>query len=300
MSINHRERKILLDPQVLALELGASVRVECPWCGVDDGFVVWRDDNGLFYKDWRVSCGVKGFIPSDPANFFKKSVRKSEPKADKFQYDTVFLTETQVDYLSDKFNLTYTQIAEAGWKWCPTLQRVIMPIFNVHGWTIGIECRYYPDLKVAPPRGTKKYGIDRKVVTVMWDKTQPRLYWPKPFKFGGRHAVLVEDMVSAIRVNTQTPCVAMLGTDLNYEAVSELMDSFDCLTICLDAGREEKKKAQYIKNQYSLLFDKITVAEVPQDPKYLSDEQIHKLIMEPSFGRKENTSKRSGESECIS
>lgn len=279
MAISNLEQQIKTIPEVLSLNVGDTYRGKCPACGHDNGFVVTRIVEGLLYCDHRVRCNLKGFIGSTPMNFSTfKDYNTFTPQ--EFYYDTWELTTEQLHFFR-KYYLSLLQIIQAQWSWCDDLQRIVMPLFDIHGRDFGNCCRYYYELeeheiKFKNEFSAKKY--DKKTKAVMnFFANEVKLYYPYNFNSNADKVYLVEDIISAIRVNDIThSCLALLGTHLDFKKLERLQDKR--IIFCLDEDATDK--AYGFKKKYNLLFNKgIEVRELKKDPKDMTNTQIKQYVV---------------------
>ena len=260
------------------LDIGETIRsAQCPFCFKQSGdFAVTKVEDGLLYKCFRVACDSKGFIPSNLGEWNNRRftpvnsiVRKSEEYP--FESHIITLSEYQILYLQNKFNLTNEEIILNKIKWCDKTERIIYPILSQSGNTKGYVSRYYKELS------NKKY-----------DGVKSRTYWINrssnycnvSFPYGNNYDVdnifvLVEDIISSIRVARHVQCVALLSNSIPTNA----MRFFSGKNIVIVLDNDATAHALRIKQRYSLFFNSCQVISIDKDPKNMgNDELIHKII----------------------
>ena len=87
--------------------------------------------------------------------------------------------------------------------------------------------------------------------------------------------VLVEDIISSIRVARHVQCVALLSNSIPTNA----MRFFSGKNIVIVLDNDATAHALRIKQRYSLFFNSCQVISIDKDPKNMgNDELIHKII----------------------
>ena len=150
-----------------------------------------------------------------------------------------------------------------------------MEICDYRGYRIGHVLRYYPELSPRSPlRGPKaiSYWENRRVPLLHfeWHSEEESDSW-----------VVVEDIVSAKRVAKYKNCIALLGTHLNDDSVSFLIDmGIKNIYIALD--QDAWSVAYKLKEKYSLFFRNfsvITWSNTRKDPKDQTEEQLKAWLL---------------------
>lgn len=140
-----------------------------------------------------------------------------------------------------------------------TLDRVILPIYNEEGSLIWYQCR-------ALQQGQKpKYlqpARDRSKIMfrVIKDKRDTQ------------SAIIVEDILSAIRVGAHANTYSLLGTKITTEQAS-YFSKYQEVTTWLDPDRAGRDGAYKIRRTLGLITDTKNIV-TSTDPKDLSDKQI--------------------------
>lgn len=104
------------------------------------------------------------------------------------------------------------------------------------------------------------------------DKQEPKYYTAGKKdlfiskQFQTQYVVLVEDMLSAIRVGELASCIGLMGTSLDDKKALTIASKYDMILIWMDgdkAGREASKK---LKKKLELLADVVEI-KTDRDPK---------------------------------
>lgn len=225
------------------LAAGESRRIVCPSCHRPERTcAVTRCGTGLLYHCFRASCPAKGFIPSIGSALVGQP-GKRKPKSNPYSRELVSLPAHVVERIQCMYELSSAQLGREGWMWNAETGRVVMPIKDFYGRTLGHNARHWEDVAGFPCEGPK-------AIT----------YWDSPdcgkYHFagsGGGPLVLVEDMVSATVLSDYVDCVAMLGTNLTLPLVRAALDAgYDTAVLSLDA--DAAAKAIKVAMQCSLYF----------------------------------------------
>ena len=247
------------------LEVGETSRTTCPFCHAkEQSFTITRVAAGLIYNCYRASCPSKaGFEPT--IGVPRKSKRKvKEFKPREFNYALEELPENIYEMFYSKYDISRDLLDENEVLWSPVLERVAIPIRNYLGYVCGMVARTFED----NPQGAKAISY--------WFNDTPKVYYPNNMNFSGGEVSVVEDPISAMKLNEFTPTAALLGTHMSEEMVFELRKRGRNLNILLDADTWKDQtgsndqfvpKATKLKNKYNLYFNKINTPVLEQDIK---------------------------------
>lgn len=179
-----------------------------------------------------------------------------------FDEPTEALTKSQIKFFEKKYNLTEEEIARAGFLWAPERKAVWQPIRAPDGHYRGCVLRRYQDKTIWTYKANET-------------SREPLLAWYKgPKGFDDNNVVLVEDIISAIKLSRYWNTAAINSTHLSPEAVLELVQWSGKQYILLDkdatwAAIEQSRRWK------SLLH--MQVVECELDPKYWTDDQLKRL-----------------------
>jgi len=103
----------------------------------------------------------------------------------------------------------------------------------------------------------------------------------KIFKQISATCVIVEDLISALKISTITPSFCLFGTTLKQEHEIQLAKDFSDIIIWLDYDKYKKaiETSRLIRN----LGVRCWVATTPKDPKYYNYEEIKQHIDKASY-----------------
>ena len=158
------------------------------------------------------------------------------------------------------YHFTDKLMEENSIMWSPLWERVIIPSF-VGGQIIGFDAR---SLK---PHQTKylSFGTKKKVIS-MGEKFQTPI-------------VIVEDMLSAMRVGQQFRTVCARGTHVTIESLSEVISKLDTkanfqFIIWFDGDTPGIVASDKLLPRLNW-FGRTVSLSTPKDPKCYSDKEIH-------------------------
>lgn len=238
--------------------VGASIylnHVECP-AGEDTRKRLWiiRSDKG--YNGYCHHCGGKGFSRSTSSLFkqdttgFETSQRAVEIPISNNQLPDDYRTQIPPEGLLWLFSydISTEEIKKYEMGWSQELGMIIFPL-KVANVILGWQ--------------------GRDPITKKYKNSGPGLVF-KAYSRNRGKVVLVEDIVSAIKVNRIMSCIALLGTNLKNLDISG-----DNFIIWLDY--DVRDKAQKMANELSL-WGKVKVIVTKKDPKYYSTDEIEDIL----------------------
>lgn len=270
-------KEILDTLKMMALSLGqyeSTYREICPFCGSNAGadrgsFSITRDPRGIVWHCFRAKCGAHGFVPVGAVSGsldYVKTKPEYEPKH--FYRDLELLPGHIRDLLYARFAVTSREADLNGFKWCQEMQRVYMPIYNWLGENTGAVARDYT--------GVEK----KKAILYHWrPSTHSAGHWPRcdvSSVAQHRPLVLVEDIVSSIRVARHCPAVALIGTEPSVELIKHLTTRYTKVVLALDPDAYGRSMKHW--RTYGLYFDEFKPIKLLADPKDMSHEELKEVM----------------------
>lgn len=281
-----RKASAALEIQQLAADLaiGEDGRFVCPNCGGgstnERSLSIFRKrPHNAGYTCWRASCdlgsGMVSLIHDDKkilngynknTNVKKKSIavpgKPLSPKARK--------------WLKRHFNLTDELLAYAGVSEHGSDGRIIYVIFGPRRHRRGCVLRAYKHLY----KGHREFCTIPKALNVVDDPKHPSTSW----YYRGRHVrkqtntlVIVEDIVSALRLNPYTDSLALCGTIFSAARQMEVKRAnYDRIYLALD--NDATRTASKIVKNCKLTLPKLKVKFLPKDVKDMGEDELKAFI----------------------
>ncbi len=253
------------------LQIGETTRdAQCPFCLKQNGdFAVTRVENGLLFRCFRVACDSKGFVPYNMGKWYLSSSHSSrkDTNLEHYPFESFItkLNDLQINYLKNKFNLTIEELILNKIKWCSKTERIIYPILSSNGDIKGYVSRYYKELS------NKNYdGVKSRTYWVNRDNNYYNVSFPYCENDNDKLIILVEDIVSSIRIARHLPSIALLSNSIPTNAMKFLSGKDVVIVLDDDATAQALK----IKQKYSLFFSSCRVIPVEEDPKNMSEKDL--------------------------
>lgn len=253
-----------------------SVRINhvSPICkGSSDSLKITRtDDDRVYAKCYR--CGGFGSMAGRMAavGSLAKRLHTSHaaiPREVKLPSDmTQEFMEFPVKVRSHmhKCGITQPHIYRYGMGWSEKWERFIFPVYRGSDLE-GFQAKYFG--KEEAPKYITRY------------KTSGDLYqvFPSRSPTDDKLCVVVEDMLSAVRVAEQYNSVCMFGTEMSDKCLEQIVNDYERAVIWTDYDNftVRKKGAQIRRRLTSLGIDAKILASVV-DPKHYSDSEIQGYV----------------------
>ena len=236
----------------------------CPNCGS-------RDNLGR-YNDGSAYCFGCGYQERPQGverlkTFLKEKIEKFKVDTLDFPEDFELAIPDKARVWLDKYGITQHEISFYKIGYSPLRELLIFPIKDVDGEIIMWQGRYFGNNSDYPKYITK----GSKDFVLVYDSLA------KEKKFSSDTVVLVEDLISAIRVSRVLPCCAILGATIPLQLTTRLSKTFKQAIIWLDDDKwsEGCKQAMNL----SIVFENGTqVRHSLLDPKCYSQDQIKTIL----------------------
>lgn len=228
----------------------------CPNCGSKDNLGVYDDAS-----TWCWGC--RHYTP--PTTEMRlKSMHKR--KATQRGYTSVTLPEDATKYLPEhakrwlaKYDLTNEEISGCQVLYSFEKDLLIFPIYSGDGTLLMWQGRYFGDNEKHPKYLT--YGA-KDVLHILGPDTDT--------------IVVVEDLVSAVKVARVTTVTPLWGSSIGLELATRLSKRFKHLVLWLDMDKaSESLKMAY---KHSVIFQSTRSVVTPLDPKEYSDGEIRGFL----------------------
>ncbi|AAM28363.1 DNA primase [Vibrio phage VpV262] len=256
-----------------------SDHLVCPCCrGGDSGersLLVWCHADGLAYRCYRVKCGLSGKIGQ--SGYRPVSTKMRKPKCHTRQLHPEPLPNDVLDWYLDYFWWADAKMLRVnGVLWDETTERILYPIKSMTGTHEGYLARRYDDLVLDKSnfQGGKAKAYYNSLPT---DYKMTCMMTPLKAQFD-EWVVVVEDYPSAMRINTEIPCVALSGTSIQDATLMELVRAGK-RKVCFVLDADATSKAASMVYNYGLHFEHLTFVPLfDADPKDMEDEDFDDLV----------------------
>lgn len=283
-SIAHKT-SALLEIQQIASELpnGGETRVVCPHCGGGSSnerslSIKRHKQFNANYTCWRATCDL-GFgnvsLRGDGKSLYNSKMAPKDVKPSKEGTRSSPLTERHARYLKRYYGLTDALLAYGQVKSTNREGRIIFAIFSPDRKKRGKTVRVYKELlqsyakPITIPKCLNEMASD-KAVSQSW------YYKGRELRKKTDTLIVVEDIVSALRINPYYDSVALLGTVFNSAKQREIrMQNYKNVFMCLDKDAT-RTSAKYAKTA-GVNVPGLKVKFLEKDIKNMSDSELEEF-----------------------
>lgn len=229
----------------------------CPQCGSRDNLGHW-DDGSLYCWGCHYYKPPKGGVFRKPTASKKVSEAIKYPLPDDCGTD---FSEDAVKWLG-KYGVSIPVAISNGIRYVARNKQLVFQVLGPDGDLLWWQARNL-DANRAESRKYFNGGDPTDISPIYGEST-------------GRRLVLVEDIVSAIRVGAVCPSMPLVGSYLPRQKLVRLARLYSSLWVWLDSNKF--KEAQEIVKQVQMLGLESRAIYTELDPKCYSDEQIKEIL----------------------
>ncbi len=257
------------------LPLGHKTRTDCPKCGEGTNTNAMMVSHSLkSYNGFCFACDHKPFEMKGKQTLEElkelkrinnESLQRTDAKRielpDDFTRDIplegrLWLYSNGItNRLSRQYNIGYSE----------RLRRVVLPVYDSKGTLIWFQCRALltgQKPKYLQPSGDKSSMVFQSKQTSTTPTTS--------------EVVIVEDIMSAIRVGEVYNTVSLLGTKADTAQIN-FLSKFDKVITWLDSDKAGKRGSAAIRQSLSILTETRDI-RTRSDPKQYSRNQIEEIL----------------------
>lgn len=257
-------------------EPGKTVnRHHCKTGSGNDRMYITRSEDGSTILAFCHHCNQRGVYNCRPMEARKSARRNKESfvTSTRTGARTIRLPKDFTRNLADfsargvmwlkQYDITDEEIDTYGIGYSASMNRIILPIYQ-DGKLAMFQARRLDDKE------------ENKYLTF---KAEPAQFLVTNADYC-HHLVVVEDMLSAIKVGRVCSATALLGTGMSESRVNFLRKNFSIAHIWLDDDNREVRKAQLVlKNKFELYFKEVSlITKVGKDPKCLNTKEIKSVL----------------------
>jgi hypothetical protein len=237
-----------------------------------------RDGNNLgVYSDGHCHCWSCGYYQhADPTRAVR---RLSQSETSKEELDgrpdsgvvlpsdaDTYIPAVGRDWLG-LYSITTFEIISNRIMWSEYWQQLIFPYFDKYNNLLGWQGRNFNKTRV------NSEGRTVKVPRWYSQGDMKKIYHIMPFADEYERIVVVEDIVSAIKVSRHAPCMPLFGSQVGLERFVRLSKLCGRVSLWLDY---DKRTEALLESRRSLVPCDVIITEL--DPKEYDDEKIRGFL----------------------
>lgn len=252
-----------------ALEQGSRIRTQCSdGCGSDNSQLISHSPKGFSRHCFR--CRANQFVPHGV---------RSIQDIHRHRLEREHARELQVELPSDysiripekhmlwffKYGISHEDAAKHHLGWSEKHNRIVLPVYNRRHELQAIQMRAvgaWQDPKYLNPTGP---NVARALLEVQKTGTEDRV-------------VIVEDILSAIKVGKVHNSVSILGTNLTESRSFSIRERYTSAIVWMDGDKAGKRGQRAAIHKLLMLGMQVKQIRTPCDPKTYSLEDIRLFI----------------------
>ena len=226
----------------------------CDNCGSSDARAIYSDGSEYCFScHWTKKASVSGYVvpkytTDDQPLSLPDGLTKEFP-------------EVAVNWLA-KYEITLAEIIKHDIYWEPYRQQLVFVYKDNAGLVRCIQARNFSK------EAKQKY----------YNQGSPKAVLPiVKYKEGSNKLVIVEDMVSAVKIARQRDAMPLLGSYLPVDKLMRLQRLYSKITVWLD--HDKFKEAYEIMDKFKWLGISSNLVLTSKDPKEYTNEQIYKELI---------------------
>lgn len=231
----------------------------CPSCGSKDNLGRYDDGSAFCFGCHYTERGTH-------SPFVKERDGKNETDTDgaRFPDDASTSLDRRAVEWFFSFGITGDEAIRAGFRWSNSWEQLCIPLYDRDGHLCCIQAKNFNDKRASK---AKYYNVgDKNESFTIYGKEHTTL-------------VLVEDVLSALKIGRQAAGMPLLGTSIPRSKLAALRPSYEELVVWLDA--DKWREARGIADASALLGFKTKTIFTEQDPKRYTDVEIKELLYDP-------------------
>lgn len=264
-----------------SLQAGESTREVCPLCNGgstrEKSLVVKRsNETSATFICFRNSCSLgSGHIAIFSDNNTVLTAKSRPCSKELKEPDLYPLSQAAIDHLRSKYWMTDPEIVHSGVR-LTFDQRLALPVFTPTGRIAGLVIRKEKELY----RGRREYSTIPKVWNFVRDKDNYCGSWYHKHFYKRKYSdtlIIVEDILSAVRLAAYSDSVAITGTNLLRPVISHIKQSrYDKVWLALD--NDAIKRAFSLVRRFQSELPHMNVMGLQQDFKNMSSADMQQVL----------------------
>lgn len=246
---------------------GSRLRTRCgePGCGKDNSQLVSHDEHG--YRAWCFRCRIPKFeshglrsIELIERHRKERAIQRAVAVTLPEDYTLQVPPRAAIWYY--KYGISAELAAMYGIGYTPELDRVVLPVYE-SGDLVAVQMR-----AVDPAR-------KMKYLNPLGPKVSSAIFESAP---ATGVTVVVEDILSAIKVGRVHHATSILGTNMTDQRALKIAQRNNTVLLWLDGDKAGKRGAVAAEKQLRLLGVNVVRITTADDPKTYSLEEIRSII----------------------
>lgn len=248
----------------------------CPFCkggrsGERSLSMHLRDDGICLFICFRASCGKHGRVATNGHCVVSDGAPAQKGfEARQFTGETRLLNSEERGTLWSLYGLNQDDVKRHRLAVCTSeginFGRLVVPVINLENKVRGHELRVFSGFIADVPKTLHYKQLDEPWIGLF----TTHAYDPK------RPVVLVEDVISAMKVAHQYVAVSLMGSYITMSDLFEIEKVTDNVILALD--RDASAKALAFKTKYRFIAPNLRVLLLQKDLKYATDGEINEFV----------------------
>lgn len=189
----------------------------------------------------------------------------AEFKACQFPSDYTLDIPSQYAVWLYKASIRKAQARELGIGWSPSMQRILLPVYDELGNLAFIQAR------------AVKQGQQPKYINTQGQNAGAALFMTSAINAGAEFVTITEDILSAVRTGRFGPSCALCGTSVNDTKILRIKQA-KVILIWLDPDPAGQKGMRKFIKALNAFHSDVRIIRSAKDPKFLSDSEIQQHI----------------------
>ena len=226
----------------------------CPSCGSRDNLAVYTDHEYCF------GCGHIIFYGYHPRRILE--VKQTEEKIVSLPEDIQPYIPAIADAWLKQYELTQNELLVNRVVWSEDRNLLVFPYFDDKNYLYGWQGRYFG----TNPKHPKWIGHGNfKKTAAIYGKSK-------------EHIVVVEDIISCIKVSRITGCLPLFGSFIDLNKICKINSQWKPNKFFLWLDKDKMKESYLYSNSLNKLGIPSEVITTHEDPKKHSTKQIQEIL----------------------
>lgn len=262
----------MIDWETQAQKLKCGQKRRIKHCKDDNSMLVNHDLKGYSCHCFR--CGFHGFIPHGVQSIADIKRREDEYRSQDFSKGLVLPSDYTLDIPPQHMTwfLKYGVSAELATEYrvgfSESMERLVLPVYS-NAELVALQMR------------TTRDGLKPKYLNPFGPKVSNAVFWAGKPK--NRVGVIVEDILSAIKVGQYLRCASILGTNMTDARAIQIASELDHALVWLDNDKAGSRGWIKARTALSLVGVQCTRVRSERDPKTYTRAEIKSHILKAVY-----------------